>query len=245
MPVQRPGRVLAQQILAKSSMVDRWAKTGHTESVDGKKPLGWGKLCALETKAVENKGGGGADPPLARIILRPALRYSWFLVLFPSAGMKPGSSDACWTSELPLRHTSNQYVVLCASLRHTSNQYVLLWHEGFPAQDSQASDIHCLAEAEPPCSPPPREDFEAHIRGPASSSSLALAGPAPPAGPGLLGLLFSPSTGETCQSAPRDQEGPGGPWRAAVEETGVQTAHALPAAGGGSSQQLRVVPTLS
>lgn len=33
-------------------------------------------------------------------------------------------------------------------LRHTSNQYVLLWHEDFPVQDSQASDIHCLAEAE-------------------------------------------------------------------------------------------------
>lgn len=140
---------------------------------------GGGSFVLWRPRQLKTKEVGGADPPLARIILRPALRYSWFLVLFPSAGMKPGSSDACWASELPLRHTSNQYVVLCASLRHTSNQYVLLWHEGFPAQDSQASDIHCLAEAEPPCSPPPREDFEAHIRGPASSSSLALAGRRP------------------------------------------------------------------
>lgn len=55
MPVQRPGRVLSQKILAKSSVVDRWARTRHTGSVDGKKPLGWGKLCALETKAVKKK----------------------------------------------------------------------------------------------------------------------------------------------------------------------------------------------
>lgn len=58
------------------------ARTLHTGSADSKSYWGRGKLCALETKAVEKRAyifrGKGADPPLARIILRPALRYSWF-----------------------------------------------------------------------------------------------------------------------------------------------------------------------
>lgn len=58
-----PGRVLSQQTLAKSGMVDRWARTRHTGPADGKKPMGWGSFVLWRPRQLKKgrtfSDGGG------------------------------------------------------------------------------------------------------------------------------------------------------------------------------------------